>query len=278
MKRFKPVTPGRRQMTVVEYKGTITTSTPFKALTMNVSKSSGRNNHGRITMRHQGGGNKRVYRMVDFRQNKIGIPGKIETVEYDPYRSAFISLVVYKDGERRYILAPKDIKVGNNIITSESADLVIGNRMCLKNIPIGHLVYNVELLPGVGGRLARSAGSYAEVLGHEGGYSNLKLSSGEVRKVKSDCFASIGQTSNPDYNLINIGKAGRSRWLGIRPTVRGTVMNPCDHPYGGGEGRQPRGTRRPKDIWGNITGGRKTRKKKKWSNKLIIQRRPKTKK
>lgn len=261
-------------MTIVDY-SSITKSKPFKALTKNIENSAGRNNHGRITMRHQGGGNKKTYRMVDFCQNKMNVPGKVETIEYDPYRTAFIALVVYKDGDRRYIIAPKDLKVNDEILTSEMAPLKIGNRMKLKNIPIGYLIHNVELMAGAGGRLARSAGSYAEVLGHEGGYSDLKLNSGEIRKVKSDNLVSIGQVSNSDHNLVNIGKAGRSRWLGIRPTVRGKAMNPCDHPYGGGEGRTQRGTRKPKDIWGNITGGKKTRKRKKWSNKLIIQRRPK---
>ncbi|OGY64455.1 MAG: 50S ribosomal protein L2 [Candidatus Harrisonbacteria bacterium RIFCSPLOWO2_02_FULL_41_11] len=274
MKIYKPTSSSRRQMTSVDY-GELTANKPHKALTAKVSKSSGRNNQGRITMRHQGGGNKRRYRMVDFRQDKIDISAKIETIEYDPYRTAFIALVIYRDGERRYILASKDLKVGQEIITSEKSVLNTGNRLKLKNIPIGYQVYNVELIPGKGGQLARSAGSYAEVLGQEGKYSVLKLLSGEVRKVPSESYASLGQVSNQDWNLVNIGKAGRSRWLGIRPTVRGKAMNPVDHPYGGGEGSQPRGTKRPKDIWGNITGGRKTRKRKRWSTKLIIQRRPK---
>ncbi len=261
-------------MTTIEY-GSVSKAGPFKPLLKRLSQSAGRNNRGRITMRHQGGGNKNIYRMVDFQQRKMDIPGKVETIEYDPYRTSFIALVVYQDGERRYILAPKDLKVGDEIITSEKASLKAGNRMKLKNIPIGYLVHSVELMAGAGGKLARSAGSYVEVLGQEGDYVNLKLGSGEIRRVKADNYASIGQVSNPDHNLVVIGKAGRSRWLGIRPTVRASVMNPCDHPYGGGEGRTQRGTRRPKDIWGNITGGRKTRKRKKWSNKLILQRRPK---
>lgn len=272
MKLYKPTTPSRRQMTTIEY-GQLDKVRPFKALTKKLKQSAGRNNQGRITMRHQGGGNKNLYRLIDFYQTKLNIPGRVETIEYDPYRTSFIAKMVYGDGERRYILAPKDLKVGDEIVTSEQAPLKTGNRMKLKNIPIGYLVHNVELMAGAGGKLARSAGSYAEVLGQEGDYSNLKLSSGEVRRVKSDNFASIGQVSNPDHNLVVLGKAGRSRWLGIRPTTRAKVMNPCDHKYGGGEGRTQRGTRRPKDIWGNITGGRKTRNKKKWSNKLIIQRR-----
>lgn len=275
MKIYKPTTPSRRHMTVVDYKSVLTRNEPFKALTKKLQDSAGRNNQGRITMRHQGGGNKKLYRLVDFRQDKLNIPGRVESIEYDPYRTSFISLVVYKDGERRYIIAPKDLKVGDEIVAAEAAPLHIGNRMKLKNIPIGYLVHNVELVAGTGGKLARSAGSYVEVLGQEGRYVNLKLSSGEIRKVTADSFASIGQVSNPDHSLVVIGKAGRSRWYGIRPTVRGSAMNPVDHKYGGGEGRTQRGTRRPKDIWGNITGGRRTRKRKKWSSKLIIQRRPK---
>ncbi len=272
MKSFRPTTPSRRQMTVVDY-SILSKTAPFKSLTKKIQDCAGRNNQGRITMRHQGGGNKKTYRMVDFKMDKLNIPAKVETIEYDPYRTAFIALVLYRDGERRYILAPKDLKVGDEIITSEKALFKNGNRMMIKNIPIGYLVYNVELAPGEGGKMVRSAGSFAEVLGQEGKYVSLKLNSGEIRKVLSDSFASIGQASNQDYSLTVIGKAGRSRHMGIRPTVRGKVMNPCDHPYGGGEGRTQRGTRRPKDIWGNITGGRRTRGKKKKSNKLILQRR-----
>jgi large subunit ribosomal protein L2 len=274
MKNYNPTSPGRRQMTSVDY-SILSKVKPLKSLTKKIKDSAGRNNQGRITMRHQGAGNKKVYRMVDFKQTKLNVPARVETIEYDPYRTAFIAKVVYKDGERSYILAPKDLKVNSEIITAPQAPLNPGNRLTLKNIPIGYLVYNIELQIGKGGQMARSAGSYAEVLGQEGKYSILKLSSGEVRKVLSDCFASLGQVSNQDWNLVNIGKAGRSRWLGIRPTVRGKVMNPVDHPYGGGEGRTQRGTRRPKDIWGNITGGRKTRKKKRWTGKLILQRRSK---
>ena len=274
MKNYRPTTPSRRQLTTVDY-GVLTASKPTKSLTIKISSKAGRNNQGRITMRHQGSGNKKRYRLVDFRQNKLNISGQVETIEYDPYRTAFIALVVYKDGERRYVLAAKDFKKDMEIITAPQAPLSLGNRLFLKNIPIGYQVYNIEVQPGKGGQLARSAGSYAEVLGLEGKYTILKLASGEIRKVLSENYASIGQVSNPDWNLVNIGKAGRSRWLGIRPTVRGKVMNPVDHPYGGGEGRTQRGTKRPKDIWGNITGGRKTRNRKKWSSKLIMQRRPK---
>jgi len=261
-------------MTVVDYSG-LSKTKPHKALTTKLKESAGRNNQGRITMRHQGGGNKRVYRVIDFKQNKIDIPARVETIEYDPYRTAFIALVVYKDGERRYHLASKDLKAGDEIVTSEKAVLKTGNRLMLKNIPIGYQVHNVELQTGKGGQLARSAGSFVEVLGQEGKYTILKLASKETRKVLSTNYATLGQVSNQDWNLVVIGKAGRSRWLGKRPTVRGKAMNPVDHPYGGGEGSTQRGTKRPKDIWGNITGGRKTRKPKKPSNKLILARRKK---
>ncbi|MBU4348053.1 50S ribosomal protein L2 [Patescibacteria group bacterium] len=274
MKSFKPTTPSRRQMTVIDY-GVLSNVKPFKSLTKKVKQCAGRNNSGRITMRHQGGGNKKTYRIIDFKQNKLDIPARVETIEYDPYRTSFIALVLYADGERKYVLASKDLKVDDKIITSNNAPLKNGNRLILKNIPIGYSVYNIEFSPGGGGKLVRSAGSFAEVLGLEGKYVSLKLSSGEVRKVLATCFASIGQVSNSDHNLVTIGKAGRSRHMGIRPTVRGKAMNPCDHPYGGGEGNTQRGTKRPKDIWGNITGGHRTRKKKNKSNKLIIKRRKK---
>jgi large subunit ribosomal protein L2 len=224
-------------------------------------------------VRHQGGGAKKLYRMVDFRMNKLDVPGKVETLEYDPYRTAFIALVRYADGERRYILAPQELKVGDEIVASEKAPLTPGNRMKLKHIPVGSQVHLVELVPGGGGVLARSAGASAQVLANAEGYTDLKLSSGEVRRVPSDGFASLGQVSNPEHNLAAGGKAGRLRWLGVRPTVRGSAMNPVDHPYGGGEGRAQRGTRKPKTLWGKVTGGRKTRKKRKWSDKLILSRR-----
>ena len=214
-----------------------------------------------------------MYRLVDFKQNKFNITGRVESIEYDPYRSGLIAKVVYKDGERRYILASHEIKTGDEIITSVDAPLKPGNRTLLNRIPIGSFVYNIELFPGKGGQLARSAGLAVQVLANEDGYTHLKLASGEIRKVLWNGYASLGRVSYPEHNLEVIGKAGRSRWLGIRPTVRGTAMNPRDHPYGGGEGRQPRGTRRPKTKWGKITGGHRTRNKKKWSNKLIIKRR-----
>lgn len=261
-------------MSVVDYR-MLTAAAPYKPLLKKLASPAGRNNRGVITVRHQGGGVKRQYRVVDFRQEKMNVPGRVETIEYDPYRTAFIARVVYADGERRYLLAAKDMKRGDAVVTAEEAPLTIGNRLPLKKIPVGSSVHNVEIRRGSGGKIARSAGSYAEVLAHDGRFTNLRLNSREVRRVASEGFASVGQVSNSDWNLTVIGKAGRSRWLGIRPTVRGTAMNPVDHQRGGGEGKQPRGTRRPKDIYGNVIKGPKTRNKKKWSNKMILQRRPK---
>lgn len=275
MKEYKPTSPSRRHLTGIKYSDYLSTQTPYKPLTRKIVVHAGRNNRGVITTRHQGGGNKKLYREVDFMLNKVGVPGRVETLEYDPYRSGFIALISYKDGDKRYILAPKDLKVGDTVITDENAPLTPGNRLRIKNVPIGYFVYNVEIRAGGGAKLARSAGAFAEVLAHEGGLTDLRMGSKEVRKVSSEGWVSIGQVSNPDYNLVNIGKAGRSRWLGIRPTVRGTAMNPVDHPYGGGEGVQPRGTKRPKTMWGKVTGGHKTRHAKKWSTKWIIKRRPK---
>lgn len=251
----------------------ISTLKPFKSLTKGMKRAVGRNNQGRITTRHKGGGHKRKYRLVDFKMVKKDIPARVESIEYDPNRTAFIARIVYKDGERKYILAPEGLKVGDEIIVSENAPFNVGNRTVLKRIPIGSFVHNVELYPGKGGQLARSAGSSLQVLANEEGYTHLKMPSGEKRLVPWDSYASIGQVSNVGHNLEKIGKAGRSRWLGIRPTVRGSAMNAVDHPYGGGEGRTQRGTRKPKTKWGKVTGGRKTRKKKKKSDKLIISRR-----
>lgn len=259
-------------MSVVSYKE-LSKVKPEKSLIMRLKSRSGRNSSGRITVRHQGGGVKKLYRLIDFRQDKLGQRALVETLEYDPYRTAFIAKVKYLDGGRRYILAPQGLRVGDEIIAADTAPLRLGNRMKLKNIPIGYQVHNIELNLGKGGQLARSAGSYAEVLGNAEGRTDLKLSSGEVRRVSGEAFASVGQVSNPEHSLEVIGKAGRSRWLGVRPTVRGSAMNPVDHPYGGGEGRTQRGTRKPKTAWGKITGGRKTRKKHKWSNKMILRRR-----
>jgi len=272
IKSYKPTTPSRRFITVADY-SILSDEKRYKKLVKRLKKHAGRNNQGKITVRHQGGGNKILYRIVDFKQDKFDIPAKVETIEYDPYRTAFIARVLYKDGERRYILAPHGIKVGDTIITSENAPLEIGMRTIIKRIPVGTFVYNIEVKPKEGGKLVRAAGNSAQILAHENGYTHIKLPSGEIRKVVWDVYASIGQISNQEYNLITLGKAGRSRWLNIRPTVRGSVMNPRDHPYGGGEGRQPRGTRKPKTKWGKITGGRKTRKKNKYSNRLIIKRR-----
>lgn len=272
MKRYNPTTQSRRAMTSVDY-SVLSKTEPYKPLLKKIKSHAGRNFSGRITVRHQGGGNKKLYRVIDFKQDKFNQIGKIETLEYDPYRTAFIALVSYEDGEKRYILAPNNVKVGDEILSGEIVPLKSGNRMKIKNIPVGYQVYNVELTPGSGGKIVRGAGEYAQVLAHAEGYTDLKLPSGEIRKVPGDSYASLGQVSNPEHNLVVIGKAGRSRWLGIRPTVRGKAMNPVDHPYGGGEGRQPRGTRKPKTLWGKVTGGHKTRNKKKWSNKLIVKRR-----
>jgi large subunit ribosomal protein L2 len=274
MKKYSPTTPSRRHMIVVDY-DVITHSEPLKSLTKRLKSHSGRNNQGRITVRHQGGGNKKLYRLVDFKQKELNVPAKVEAIEYDPYRTAFIARILYANGKRSYILATSSMKVGDEIVTAPKAPLKDGNRMMLANIPVGYMVHNIELTSGKGGQIVRSAGSYAEVLAHDGKYTTLKMPSGEVRKVMSSNYASIGQVSNPDYALTVAGKAGHSRWLGIRPTVRGSAMNPVDHPYGGGEGRAKRGTRRPKTLWGKVTGGRKTRKKKKYSSKLIVSRRKK---
>lgn len=259
-------------MTIVDY-GSLSRTKPMKSATVSLKRKVGRNNLGRITVRHKGGGVKRLYRQIDFRQDKYDIPGKIKTLEYDPYRSAFIMRVVYADGEERYHLAYDKAKAGDTIITSRNAPLKEGNRLPLEKIPIGYPVHNVEIQPGRGGKIIRSAGSSTQVLAHEGKYVHLKMPSGEVRRVLRENLATTGQVSNQEHSLTVIGKAGRKRLMGIRPTVRGAAMNPVDHKYGGGEGRQPRGTKRPKDIWGNVIGGRKTRKKQKWSNRLIVKKR-----
>jgi len=275
MKNYRPTSPSRRQMTSVTYRGVLTASKPEKSLTKGFKRHVGRNNQGRITTRHKGGGHKRSYREIDFIYNKKDIPAFVKTIEYDPNRSGFIALVFYKDGEKRYILAPKTVKVGDEIIVSEKAPLKPGNRLLLRNIPVGIFVYNIEIKSGGGAKIARSAGVFAQVMANNEGYTHLKIPSGEIRKVPENCFASVGEVSNEEYRLVNIGKAGRSRWLGKRPTVRGSAMNPVDHPYGGGEGRQGRGTKRPKTMWGKVTGGRKTRHPKKYSNRLIVFRRKK---
>lgn len=261
-------------MTTLPYKELLSGDKPLKSLLKTKKRQAGRNNAGRVTTRHQGGGHKRRFRDIDFTYNKRDIPAKIETVEYDPYRTSFIARALYADGERRYVLAPKDVKVGDTFIVGEKARVKSGNRVPLGRIPSGTFVYNVELKPGAGARLARSAGNYAEVVAHDAGYAQLKLPSTEVRKVSDLCYASIGAVGNENSRLVNIGKAGRSRWMGIRPTVRGTAMNPVDHPHGGGEGRQGRGLRRAKSMWGKPTGkGQKTRTPKKYSNVFIVSRR-----
>ncbi|MCX6757818.1 MAG: 50S ribosomal protein L2 [Candidatus Nomurabacteria bacterium] len=273
MKTYKPTSKSRRQMTNVTYRGVLTESSPLKALTHGFKRSVGRNNLGRITTRHKGAGHKRLYREVDFVYDKKDIPAKITSVEYDPNRSAFIGIAVYKDGEKRYVVLPQTVKVGDTFIVSENAELKVGNRLQLRNIPVGTFVYNIEMKAGSGAKIGRSAGIFAQVVANADGYTNIKMPSTEVRKVSELAWASVGSVSNEEHHLENYGKAGRSRWKGIRPTVRGTAMNPVDHPYGGGEGRQGRGTRRPKTLWGKVTGGRKSRTPKKYSNVFIVSRR-----
>lgn len=271
LKQYKPTSPGRRYFTVSTFEE-VTKKEPEKSLTKPVKRTGGRNAQGKVTMRHIGGGHKRAYRVIDFKRDKAEVPGKVIAIEYDPNRSARIALVSYADGEKRYILAPIGIKVGDSIVSSETADIKPGNAMPLINIPVGTMVHNIELSPGKGGQLARSAGSGAQVMAKEGKYATLRLPSGEMRNVLATCKATIGQVGNTDHENISLGKAGRSRWLGIRPTVRGVVMNPRDHPHGGGEGKSPIGRKSPSTPWGKPALGRKTRKKK-MSDKLIVRRR-----
>jgi large subunit ribosomal protein L2 len=274
IKIYRPRTPGTRNMSVIKYRDYLTTDKPHKRLVTGSKQRAGRNGFGRITTRHQGGGNKRNLRMVDFMFDKKNIPARVEHIEYDPHRTGFIARMVYRDGERRYMLAPQSVKVGDTLLISETASVTPGNRLPLKNIPVGTFVYNIELQAGGGAKMGRSAGNYAEVIAHDGGYAQIKLPSTEVRKVIDTAWASIGEVSNPEWHLVNIGKAGRSRHMGIRPTVRGTAMNPVDHPHGGGEGRQGRGLRRAKSLWGKPTGkGQKTRSPKKYSNTFVVTRR-----
>ncbi|MEH7300517.1 50S ribosomal protein L2 [Neobacillus drentensis] len=274
IKKYKPTSNGRRGMTTSDF-AEITTSTPEKSLLAPLTRKGGRNNQGKLTVRHQGGGHKRQYRIIDFKRNKDGIPGRVATIEYDPNRSANIALINYVDGEKRYILAPKNLQVGMEVMSGPEADIKVGNALPLANIPVGTVVHNIELKPGKGGQLVRSAGTSAQVLGKEGKYVLVRLTSGEVRMILAECRASIGQVGNEQHELINIGKAGRSRWLGKRPTVRGSVMNPNDHPHGGGEGRSPIGRKSPMTPWGKPTLGYKTRKKKNKSDKFIVRRRKK---
>ncbi len=261
-------------MVTIDYRDLLTKSKPEKSLISGFSRVQGRNNHGRITMRHKGGGNKRLFRDVDFNYDKKDVPAKIVSIEYDPNRSGFIGLAIYADGEKRYVLVPKSLKAGSKFIVSENAPILPANRLALKNIPVGTFIYNVELKPLGGAKMARSAGNFVEVIAQDLGYTLLKLPSTEVRKVIDTCYATIGSVSNDEHHLINLGKAGRSRWRGIRPTVRGTAMNPVDHPYGGGEGRQGRGRRRAISIYGKPTGkGQKSRRSKKYSNQFVVTRR-----
>ncbi len=274
MKSYKPTTPSRRNTTTVTYRGVLSGDKPLKSLTSGRANRAGRSNAGRISVRHQGGGHKRRFRDVDFKYDKKDIPAKVETIEYDPYRTGFIARVVFADGARRYVLAPKEIKVGDTFIVSENAPIKVGNRTQLGKIPSGTFIYNIEIQIGAGARIARSAGNYAEVLAHDAGYAQVKMPSSEVRKISDLAWASIGAVSNEEQRLQKYGKAGKSRWKGIRPTVRGSAMNPVDHPHGGGEGKQGRGLRRAKSMWGRPTGkGQKTRTPKKHSNKFIVTRR-----
>lgn len=274
IKKFKPTSNGRRNMSVLDF-AEITTDTPEKSLLAPLSKRGGRNNQGRLTVRHQGGGHKRQYRIIDFKRDKDGIPGRVATIEYDPNRTANIALIHYADGEKRYILAPKGLKVDQVIESGVDADIKVGNALPLVNIPVGTIIHNIELKPGRGGQIARSAGAEAQILGREEKYTLVRLASGEVRMILSTCRASIGQVGNTEHELVRVGKAGRSRWKGIRPTVRASVMNPNDHPHGGGEGRAPIGRKSPMSPWGKPTLGYKTRKRNKPSDKYIVRKRKK---
>lgn len=274
IKVYKAITKGRRNMTSLDF-AEITTSKPEKSLLAPLPKKAGRNNQGKITVRHHGGGHKKQYRIIDFKRNKDNVPAKVATIEYDPNRSANIALLHYVDGEKRYIIAPKELQVGQVVVSGPEADIKIGNTLPLANIPVGTLIHNIELKPGKGGQLVRSAGASAQVLGKEGKYVLVRLKSGEVRMILATCRATIGEVGNEQHGLVNIGKAGRTRWLGKRPTVRGSVMNPNDHPHGGGEGRTSIGRKSPMSPWGKPTLGKKTRSKKARSNKFIVRARNK---
>ncbi|MBQ2146821.1 MAG: 50S ribosomal protein L2 [Firmicutes bacterium] len=272
IKKYKPTTPGLRGMTVSTFEE-ITASTPEKSLTYTLKKNAGRNNRGCITVRHQGGGTRRKYRVIDFKRNKDDIPATVKTIEYDPNRTANIALVCYADGEKRYIIAPSGLKVGDVIYSGAAADIKTGNSLPLANIPVGTIIHNIELKPGKGAQLCRAAGNGAQLMAKEGSYAQVRLPSGEVRKIAMNCRATIGEVGNIDHELISIGKAGRKRHMGIRPTVRGSVMNPNDHPHGGGEGKAPVGRPGPVTPWGKPALGYKTRKKNKASNQYIVKRR-----
>ena len=271
IRSYKTTTPGRRKMSALVNEE-ITKSTPEKSLVVTVKKNGGRNNQGKITVRHQGGGAKRKYRIIDFKRNKLNVPGTVASIEYDPNRTANIALINYADGEKRYIIAPKGLTVGMTIVAGADADIKVGNALPIINIPVGTMIHNIELRPGKGGELARSAGASAQILGREGNYVMIRLSSGEQRKVLESCMATVGVVGNEDSSLVKIGTAGRKRHMGIRPTVRGSVMNPNDHPHGGGEGRAPVGRKAPMTPWGKPALGLKTRKKKQ-SDKFIVRRR-----
>ena len=272
IKAYKPVTNGRRNMTTL-VKTDLSNKRPEKSLTVKLQKKSGRNNQGVITTRHQGGGHKRLYRIIDFKRNKLDVEGTVIALEYDPNRSANIALIRYTDGEKRYILAPKGLTVGQKVVSSDNADIIVGNCLPMGNMPEGTFIHNIEMNPGKGGQLARAAGVSAQILGKEGKYVTVRLASGEVRKLLAVCKATVGIVGNEDHSLVNIGKAGRNRWKGIRPTVRGSVMNPNDHPHGGGEGRTSIGRKAPLTPWGKKALGVKTRNTKKASSKLIVRRR-----
>ena len=272
IKKYKPTSPARRFMSVSAFED-ITAKSPEKSLLGKVKKNGGRNNAGRLTVRHQGGGNTRKYRIIDFKRAKDGIPARVASIEYDPNRSANIALLVYKDGEKRYILAPYGLNVNDTIYSGADVDIKVGNALPISSIPVGTLIHNIELTPGKGGQLVRSAGNAAQLMAKEGAYAQVRLPSGEVRMISMNCRATIGQVGNLDYENISIGKAGRKRHMGVRPTVRGVVMNPCDHPHGGGEGKSPIGRPGPVTPWGKPTLGYKTRAKKNKSDKYIIKRR-----
>ena len=272
VKSYKPTTSSRRKMSTL-VNDEITKTTPEKNLVVTVKKNSGRNNQGKITVRHQGGGAKRKYRIIDFKRNKLDVPGTVSAIEYDPNRTANIALISYKDGEKRYIIAPNTLKVGDVIVSSENADIKVGNTLPIMNIPVGTVIHNIEMRPGKGGQLARSAGSSAQILGREGNYVLIRLTSGETRKILGVCNATVGEVGNLDKELVKLGKAGRKRHMGIRPTVRGSVMNPNDHPHGGGEGKSPVGRKQPMTPWGKPALGLKTRKNRKTSTKFIVKRR-----
>ena len=274
IKKFKPTTPGRRGMTVTDYSG-LSKDGPEKSLLEPLKKNSGRNNTGRITVRHKGGGNRQKYRVIDFKRDKTGIPATVATLEYDPNRSAHIALLQYEDGEKRYIIAPVDLKVGDTVVSGPDADIKPGNALPLASIPVGTLIHAVELQPGKGAAIARSAGTSIQLMGKEGDYAILRMPSSEMRRVLITCRATVGEVGNSEHANIKVGKAGRNRWKGIRPSVRGTVMNPVDHPHGGGEGRNKSAGRHPVTPWGVPTKGHRTRNKKKASSRLIIRRRKK---